>query len=289
MPERNEARKAFVAGWPIAHSLSPLMHSHWLATHGIEGTYEAVPVAPDGFGSFLASLSPRIWRGGNVTIPHKEAALAAAAWCDEEARAIGAANTLWFEGDRLHAANTDAYGFAANLDERAPGWARAETAVVLGAGGAARAIIHALLRRGFSRVSVINRTRERADELVRHFGTGAVAAGWDSLPAALAEAGLLVNTTSLGMEGQPRLDIDFSRAPRDVIVTDAVYVPLMTPILRAATAAGLAAVDGLGMLMHQGAPGFEKWFGVRPQVTAELRGLLVAELQRRQAQETAHA
>jgi shikimate dehydrogenase len=289
MPERNEARKAFVAGWPIAHSLSPLMHSHWLATNGIEGTYEAVPVAPDGFGSFLASLSPRIWRGGNVTIPHKEAALAAAAWCDEEARAIGAANTLWFEGGRLCAANTDAYGFAANLDERTPGWARAETAVVLGAGGAARAVIHAILQRGFAQVTVINRTRERADELVRHFGAGTTSAGWDRLPVALAEAGLLVNTTSLGMDGQPQLDIDLSLARRDLIVTDAVYVPLMTPILCAATAAGLAAVDGLGMLMHQGAPGFEKWFGTRPKVTPELRALLVGELERRQAQETAHA
>jgi shikimate dehydrogenase len=289
MPERNEARKAFVAGWPIAHSLSPLMHSHWLATNGIEGTYEAVSVAPDRFGSFLASLSPRIWRGGNVTIPHKEAALAAAAWCDEEARAIGAANTLWFEGGRLCAANTDAYGFAANLDERTPGWARAETAVVLGAGGAARAVIHAILQRGFAQVTVINRTRERADELVRHFGAGTTSAGWDRLPVALAEAGLLVNTTSLGMDGQPQLDIDLSLARRDLIVTDAVYVPLMTPILCAATAAGLAAVDGLGMLMHQGAPGFEKWFGTRPKVTPELRALLVGELERRQAQETAHA
>jgi len=280
--------KAFVAGWPVAHSLSPPMHRHWLAAHGIDGAYEAVPVAPGEFGSFVRSLSPETWRGGNVTIPHKEAALAAAAWCDDEAHAIGAANTLWFEAGRLHAANTDAYGFAANLDDHKPSWANVDSAVVLGAGGAARAVVHAVRKRGIARVTIVNRTPERAEELVSNFGKGAVALGWDGLPGALAEAGLLVNTTSLGMQGQPSLEIDLTAARRDLLVTDAVYVPLVTPLLRTAQAAGLGIVDGLGMLMHQGVPGFEKWFGVRPKVTPQLRALLVGELQRREKPDKAH-
>ncbi|MBN9073042.1 MAG: shikimate dehydrogenase [Rhizobiales bacterium] len=273
-----ETVKAFVCGHPIAHSRSPKIHGYWLKTYGIAGSYEAVDIAPEDFAAFAASLRERGYTGGNVTLPNKEAAFAAAMWRDDAAVAIGAANTLWFEDDRLCAGNTDAYGFAANLDDRAPGWERGKTAVVLGAGGSSRAVIHALKVRGFTDIRVVNRTVARAAELARHFGEGVAAHGLFALSEVLSDADLVVNTTSLGMKGEGELPADPGLIAQNAIVTDLVYVPLMTPFLAAAAAQGLKTVDGLGMLLHQAVPGFERWFGARPEVTAELRDRIVADL-----------
>ncbi len=272
------AARAFVVGHPIAHSRSPKIHGHWLARHGIAGSYEAVDVAPADFPGFLSGLRGAGFAGGNVTIPHKEAAHALAERRDEAAEAIGAVNTLWFEHGRLVGGNTDAHGFAANLDEYAPGWAENGPAMVLGAGGAARAVIHACLRRGISEIRVLNRTLARAEELAHRFGAGVSAHPLAAAAEFLPEAGLLINTTSLGMHGSSEIPVDPSVMPDRAIVTDIVYVPLETPLLAAARARGLKTVDGLGMLLHQAVPGFERWFGVRPEVTPELRAMIVADL-----------
>jgi shikimate dehydrogenase len=273
-----DTRKAFVCGHPIAHSRSPLIHGHWLKRYGIAGIYEAIDVAPEDFAVFAAGLRERGLVGGNVTIPHKEAAFAAVARRDAAAEAIGAVNTLWHEDSVLCGGNTDAYGFAANLDERAPGWDDGEDAVVLGAGGAARAVIHALAQRGFERIAILNRTLTRASELAEQFGAGTSAHGFDSAADLLGSADLVVNTTSLGMHGE-ELPVDLGLLPDHALVTDIVYVPLVTPLLAAAAARGLKTVDGLGMLLHQAAPGFERWFGVRPEVTAELRKIILADIE----------
>ncbi|MBZ9675214.1 shikimate dehydrogenase [Mesorhizobium sp. ES1-1] len=272
------ASKAFVTGHPIKHSRSPKIHGHWLAEHGIDGSYEAIDVAPADFAAFLATLRKNGYRGGNVTIPHKEAAFAQAGRRDDAAEQIGAVNTLWFEDGDLWGGNTDAHGFAANLDDHAPGWAANGPAVVLGAGGASRAVIHALKQRGVSDIRIVNRTLARAQELRDRFGAGVTAHGLEAIGELLSDAGLLVNTTALGMHGNEGLSADPGRLPSHAIVTDIVYVPLETPLLAAARSRGLATVDGLGMLLHQAVPGFKRWFGVRPQVTAELRALIVADL-----------
>ncbi|MFK8254054.1 shikimate dehydrogenase [Ancylobacter terrae] len=272
-------RRVCIIGHPVAHSRSPLLHGYWLRHYGIDGSYGREDVPPERIGDFLTGFAASGYVGANVTVPHKEAAFAAVAAADDVAQALGAVNTLWLENGRLVGANTDQHGFLANLDAGAPGWdTRATAAVVLGAGGAARAIVHGLLARGIARVAVVNRTPERAQALRARFGSGVEPAGWDDLPQLLAGAGLLVNTTSLGMKGQPPLDIDLSPLPADAVVSDAVYVPLETPLIRAARARGLATVDGLGMLLHQAVPGFERWFGIRPEVTTELRDLAVADL-----------
>jgi len=275
-----EVKKAFVVGHPIAHSRSPKIHGHWLRQYGIPGSYEAIDIAPDDVAAFLTSLSHRGFSGGNVTIPHKEAAFANAARRDDAAELIGAVNTLWLEDGALVGGNTDAYGFAANLDDYAPGWAGNGAAVVLGAGGAARAVVHALKERGVRDIRIVNRTLARAAELRDRFGAGITAHGapTDDL---LADAGLLVNTTSLGMagkEGGSDLPADPGRLPAHAIVSDIVYVPLETPLLAAARSRGLKTVDGLGMLLHQAVPGFERWFGRRPEVTSQLRAMVVADL-----------
>jgi shikimate dehydrogenase len=273
-------KKAFVTGHPIGHSRSPGIHGHWLREYGIAGSYEAIDVMPGDFSAFLASLPERGLSGGNVTIPHKEAAFAAVARRDEAAELIGAVNTLWFEDGVLVGGNTDAHGFAANLDEFAPGWARNGPAVVLGAGGAARAVIHALKQRGIGDIRVVNRTLARAEDLRDRFGAGVGAHG-KATPDLLADAGLLVNTTSLGMAGKgglADLPADPALLPAHAVVTDIVYAPLETPLLAAARARGLRTVDGLGMLLHQAVPGFERWFGRRPLVTPQLRALIVADL-----------
>ncbi len=272
------ARKAFVVGHPIAHSRSPKIHGHWLKRYGIDGSYAPLDVAPADFGDFLKGLAAGGFAGGNVTIPHKEAAFALAERRDEAAAAIGAVNTLWFEEGRLVGGNTDAHGFAANLDERAPGWAANGPALVLGAGGASRAVIHALKQRGVTEIRIVNRTMERARELADRFGAGVSAHPLAAAAEFLPETGLLINTTSLGMGGKGELPVDPSAMPDAAIVTDIVYVPLETPLLAAARARGLKTVDGLGMLLHQAVPGFERWFGIRPQVTPELRALIVADL-----------
>ncbi|TJV41412.1 MAG: shikimate dehydrogenase [Mesorhizobium sp.] len=271
-------KKAFVTGHPIKHSRSPKIHGHWLAKHGIDGSYEAIDVAPHDFAEFLATLQANGYRGGNVTIPHKEAAFALAGRRDQAAEEIGAVNTLWFEAGILWGGNTDSHGFAANLDDHAPGWASKGPAVVLGAGGASRAVVHALKERGVSDIRIVNRTLARAVELRDRFGAGVSAHGMAATGELLADAGLLVNTTALGMVGNEGLAADPALLPGHAIVTDLVYVPLETPLLAAARARGLKTVDGLGMLLNQAVPGFEHWFGVRPQVTAELRAIIVADL-----------
>lgn len=273
--------KAFVCGHPIAHSRSPLIHSHWLKSYGIDGSYTAIDVAPTDFAAFLSGLAAAGLRGGNVTIPHKEAAFAAVQRRDEAAEQIGAVNTLWFEDGVLWGGNTDAYGFAANLDHFAPGWAKGDVAVVLGAGGASRAIIHALKQRGFKDIRIVNRTVARAEQLANQFGAGITAHPQAATPELLGDASLLVNTTALGMHGNEGLPADPATLPGHAIVTDIVYVPLETPLLTAAKARGLKTVDGLGMLLHQAVPGFERWFGRRPEVTAELRNLIVADMDRK--------
>ena len=268
---------ACLIGWPAAHSRSPLIHHYWLRTLGIEGGYVIEAVPPDEFKDFVFRLSLRGFVGANVTLPHKEQALALSK-PDERARAVGAANTLWYEGGELRSTNTDIEGFINNLDACAPGWDRAEDALVLGAGGASRAVVFGLLERGIKRVHLANRTFDRARALADQFGTSVHPVAWEAIGEVLPRAGLLVNTTSLGMHGQPALAIDVGLLPRDAVVADLVYVPLETPLLAAARGRGLKVADGLGMLLHQAVRGFELWFGQRPQVTAELRALVEADL-----------
>jgi shikimate dehydrogenase len=271
------ATRAFVLGWPAGHSRSPLIHRFWLARHGIDGDYLREAVPPDSVGAFLASLAKRGYVGGNVTVPHKEAAFRACAELTEVARRLEAANTVWLEGGVLCGDNTDVYGFAANLDEYAPAWRSARSMLVLGAGGSSRAVIHAALQAGLA-VVVLNRTPARAMALAAHFGERVRAGGLDELPRMLPAADIVVNATSAGLGGSEALAVDWRAARPDAIVTDLVYVPLMTPFLGSAGERGLTIVDGLGMLLHQAVPGFERWFGVRPQVDAELRSLVTADL-----------
>ncbi len=245
---------------------------------GIVGDYRIEAVSPEALPGFLAELPGRGYVGANVTMPHKEQALALAQG-DIRARAVGAANTLWFDGGTLRATNTDVEGFVGNLDASAPGWERLNgDALVLGAGGAARAVLFGLLERGVSTIRLANRTRERADALARQFGERVQPIDWSEIGLALPGARLLVNTTSLGMKDQPPLDIDVGRLPADAVVADLVSVPLQTPLLLAAGARGLRTADGLGMLLHQAVGGFALWFGKRPAVTVELRGLVEADL-----------
>lgn len=276
-------RRVFVVGHPIAHSRSPLIHGHWLRQHEIPGSYERIAVAPEDFEAFFRRLPESGFVGGNVTIPHKEAAFALADTLTPRARAIGAVNTLVVGPDgRVSGDNTDAPGFAAHLDQSlGAGWPeRSGTALVLGAGGAARAVVVGLAARGLSRIAVANRTRARAEAVAALAPGIATAIAWDAIPALMPEVGLLVNTTSLGMAGHPPLAVDLDPLPAHAAVADIVYVPLETPLLAAARARGLVAVDGLGMLLHQAVPGFEAWFGVRPTVTEALRARLVADLPR---------
>lgn len=268
--------RAFVCGHPIAHSRSPLIHGFWLEQHGIDGSYERLDVAPLDFRGFLDDLRATGYAGGNVTLPHKEAAFSAVDGRDEAAEMIGAVNTLWFESGKLIGGNTDAYGFAAHLSASAPGWADGQTAVVLGAGGAARAIVHAIHKAGYKKICIVNRTLARAQELATRFGKSVSAHNWAEIPALLDRADLVVNTSSLGMTGQPPLDISLVPLPEGAIVSDIVYAPLKTDLLAAAEQRGLKAVDGLGMLLHQAVPGFERWFGVRPDVTDALRSHVLA-------------
>jgi shikimate dehydrogenase len=270
-------RAACLIGWPAAHSRSPLIHHYWLRTLGIEGGYLIEAVPPDDLRDFVLRLSLRGFAGANVTIPHKENVLALST-PDARAQAIGAANTLWFEDGELHSTNTDVEGFINNLDACAPGWDKADEALVFGAGGSSRAVVFGLIERGIKRVHLVNRTLTRAQVLAEKFGAAVQPAGWDQASALLPRARLLVNTTSLGMHGQGELDVDVGRLPDDAVVADLVYVPLETKLLAAAKARGLKTADGLGMLLHQAVRGFELWFGRRPQVTSELRAILEADL-----------
>jgi shikimate dehydrogenase len=275
--------KACVMGYPVAHSRSPMLHGYWLKTLGIAGFYEAAEVTEQDFPDFLRNLRTHGYVGGNITVPHKEAAFRSVDHADAAARAIGAVNTVWHEGDRLVGGNTDAFGFIAHLDASVPHWNEsADRAVVLGAGGAARAIVYALLDRGLA-VALVNRTIARARDLAIHFAMRASAHGFDELPQLLADADILVNATSLGMAGKPRLDIDLARLKPAAIVYDVVYVPLETELLKAARRHGHRTVDGLGMLLHQAVPGFARWFGATPAVTPELRALIESDIKAKAA------
>ncbi|OHV79180.1 shikimate dehydrogenase [Ensifer sp. LCM 4579] len=271
---------AFVTGCPVRHSRSPLIHGYWLKTFGIPGSYVAHEVTPEEFPGFMTALKEGTARfcGGNVTIPHKEAAFRLADRPDERAAELGAANTLWLQEGSICATNTDGLGFVANLDERAGGWDRTASAVILGAGGASRAVIQAVRDRGVKTIHVVNRTETRARELADRFGAAVHAQPMVALSEVMAGAGLFVNTTSLGMDGEPAPEIDFSPMAADAVVTDIVYVPLKTPLLRQAEAQGFRIVDGLGMLLHQAVPGFEKWFGRRPAVDEKLRQIIIDDM-----------
>jgi shikimate dehydrogenase len=268
---------AGVIGWPINHSRSPRLHGHWLARYGIAGHYVPMAVRPGELAAALAAQRQLGFRGTNVTIPHKEEALALASEVTEAARIIGAANTLVHlaEGG-FRADNTDGMGFLANLRQEAPSWdPRSGPALVLGAGGAARGVVWALLDAGAPEVRLANRSRERAIALRDSFGPRVVAIDWAEAAEAVAGAAVIVNTTSVGMGGEGDLPVSLDRAEAGALVTDIVYTPLVTPLLAAARARGLATVDGLGMLLHQAAPGFEAWFGRRPEVDAELRAAVL--------------
>jgi shikimate dehydrogenase len=284
VPDQTRARAACLIGWPAAHSRSPLIHHYWLRTLGITGGYSIEAVPPEGLAEFVLNLSAHGYIGANITIPHKERALLLTV-PDERARAVGAANTLWYDGGTLRSTNTDIEGFIHNLDACAPGWDGVEDALVLGAGGSSRAVLFGLLERGIKRVHLANRTAGRAQALADEFDAGSRARGvsiapiaWSEVGRILTRTGLLVNTTSLGMAGQPELDIDVGLLPSEATVADLVYVPLTTPLLAAARARQLRTAGGLGMLLHQAVRGFELWFGQRPDVTAELYGRVEADL-----------
>jgi shikimate dehydrogenase len=277
MSAMTKPRAACLIGWPAAHSRSPLIHHSWLRTLGIEGGYTIESVPPEDVAEFITHLAHHGFVGANVTIPHKERALVLS-MPDERAQAVGAANTLWYDGDTLRSTNTDIEGFLNNLDASAPGWDSAEDALVLGAGGSSRAVIFGLIERGIKRVHLANRTTGRAQALADQFGATVLPIAWEAIGEVLPRAGLLVNTTSLGMKGQPALEIELGTLPPHAVVADLVYVPLQTQLLAAARTRGLKTADGLGMLLHQAVRGFELWFGQRPEVTPELRALVEDDL-----------
>jgi shikimate dehydrogenase len=269
---------AGVIGSPIAHSRSPQLHRHWLQTYGVRGFYIPMDVASVDLGNVLRMLPKAGFVGVNVTIPHKEAVLGIADLITDRATLIGAANTLIFRSDgKIHADNTDGYGFLQNLKTGAPDWQpKAGPAVVLGAGGAARAVIVALLDAGVPRVVLTNRTRSRAEKLQSDFGNRVDVVDWVQAGNVLEDAALVVNTSSLGMVGHAEMRIPLDGLQRDTVVTDLVYNPLKTKLLEVAESKGCRTVDGLGMLLHQGVPGFERWFGPRPEVTESTRKAVLA-------------
>jgi shikimate dehydrogenase len=271
-------RAACVIGWPAGHSRSPLIHSYWIKQHGLTAEYRREAVPPEKFVEFIGSWGERGYVGANVTIPHKEAALKLSE-PDDRAEAVGAANTLWLEGGKLRSTNTDVEGFLENLDAATPRWdSGLESAIVLGAGGAARAVVFAILQRGAETVYVANRTFEKAEAFRARFGERVRPVRWEEVNGLLAGSQLLVNATSLGMAGQPELDIHVADLPPSAVVADIVYVPLETRLLAEAKRHGLRTADGLGMLLHQAVRGFSLWFGLKPVVTAELRALVEADL-----------
>jgi shikimate dehydrogenase len=276
-------RLAGIMGWPVGHSRSPLLHGFWLEETGIDGAYLPLPVRPDDIEQALRSLPVLGFRGCNLTIPHKQAALGVADRVDPLARRIGAANTIVVAPDgSLEASNTDAYGFRENLRESVPDWdPAAGPAIILGAGGSARAVVAALADAGVGEIRLINRTRSRAEAVAGDLATAAtriLVHSWDEANAVQDGAGLLVNTTSLGMAGEPALGLDLSPLPRSAPVVDIVYVPLETGLLASARRRGHPVVDGLGMLLHQGRPGFEAWFGAEVRVSRELRAAMLTTL-----------
>lgn len=284
----NPVGRLGVVGWPVAHSRSPLIHGHWLAEHGLPGRYELLPTAPDDLGDLVAALRSGEFIGCNITVPHKVNVAALLRVGDElqaSAQAIGAVNTLVaLPNARLRAINTDALGYLHNLQQTSPHW-RAESgpATVLGAGGAARAVVFALAEASSPELRIANRSIDKAQQLCTQMAaqfpaTRFVAIGWDQREAALLDAQLLVNTTDLGMLGQAPLDINLSPLPDTCVVSDIVYAPLITPLLKAAKSRGLHTSDGLGMLLHQASAAFEAWFGIRPTVSEALRAKVEATL-----------
>ena len=272
-------KKAFVIGHPIAHSQSPLIHQSWIAEHGLEASYEAIEIAPSDLAGLVARLRAGEFVGGNVTIPHKEAVMGLIDEVDPLARRIGAVNTLVADNGKIWGTNTDYIGFLANLDAQASGWDEAlGSAVVIGAGGASRAILAALVDRGVPRIELINRTLGRAQALADEFGPTIVPGPLSEIGSRMAGAGLLVNTSAVGMKGTQFNGLDLSPLAQGAVVTDIVYTPLITPLLAQARAEGFVSVDGLGMLLHQAVPGFRAWFGVAPAVTETLRNRVLAAL-----------
>lgn len=273
-------KRAFVIGHPIKHSRSPLIHGSWISAYGVDASYEAIDVAPADLPAFVQRLRDGEFVGGNVTIPHKEEVFALCDSVDPLAQKIGAVNTLVAQpGGKVHGFNTDFMGFLGNLDQNAPGWSDGlETALVFGAGGAARAVLVALQHRGIKKIHILNRTTDKAEALAKELGGPFIPGPMDACMALAPRAGLLVNTTSVGMHATRFEVMPIDLLPLAAIVTDIVYVPLVTPLLADAKAIGLRTVDGLGMLLHQAVPGFEAWFGVRPEVTSELRARIEATL-----------
>jgi shikimate dehydrogenase len=272
------APRACIMGHPVAHSRSPMLHGYWLRTLGIPGSYEFADVPPERFEAFFRGLAANGFVGGNITIPHKEAAFRLVDRRERAAESIGAVNTVWYEGGTLVGGNTDWRGIVESLDDIHPGWdASPGQVVVLGAGGSARASVFAFLERRYS-VAIVNRTPDRAEKLSEAFGSRAAAHGFDQLPQLLGQADVLINNTSLGMAGKPALEIDLGPLKKSAIVYDVVYVPLETELLKAAKRKGHRTVDGLSMLLYQAVVGFSHWFGVTPKVTAEQRALLEADI-----------
>ncbi len=277
MSAENKTIKAGVIGWPVEHSLSPRLHGYWLKEYGIDGTYNAIPVDPENVEGFIRRLADKGFAGVNVTVPHKETAFACVDETDDFAKRVGAVNTIVVGADgKLMGSNTDGFGFMENLKSGAPDWAPDQGPVtVIGAGGAARAIVTALLDAGAPLLRLVNRTGDRAEILATEIGGPVEVVPWEKRTAALIDAGLLVNTTTLGMAGAPPLDLDLGNLPASCVVTDIVYAPLITPLLAAAAERGNVTVDGLGMLLHQARPGFRQWFGVEPTVTAAQRAFVL--------------
>lgn len=278
--------KAFVCGWPVEHSRSPLIHGYWLREHEINGRYEKLAVSPEALEAFIENMKESGFVGGNVTIPHKEVVLKLVDRTDHAARAIGAVNTIWFEDSLIIGGNTDWSGFAENLDRYAAGWdsedCRIRGAMVLGAGGASRAVVYALKERGFRNIAIANRTETNAARIISDFGCPHPPLDLHNAASWPRDVSIFVNTTSLGMSGQPELpqglDSYLASLEANTLVTDIVYVPLQTPLIKMASEKGLKTVDGLGMLLHQAIPGFERWFGVKPAVSSELRNLVIKDL-----------
>ena len=266
------ARLAGVMGWPVAHSRSPRIHGYWLEEKGIDGAYLPLAVRPEALDAALAALPALGFLGCNLTAPHKEAALARMDSLSETARRIGAVNTVTVEDDgALRGDNTDGFGFISHLRQEAPGWEPASPVTVLGAGGAARAVVNALSAAGVAEIRLLNRSGARAAALAEEAGDTARPLPWGQREEALDGCGLLVNTTTLGQVGKPALDLALDRLPADAVVYDLVYAPLETDLLKSARARGHVTVDGLGMLVHQARPGFAAWFGAEAEVTVALR------------------
>ena len=274
------ALKACIIGDPVAHSRSPMIHNYWLRQLGIDGLYDHAHVTSEQLPSFISNIQSMGYVGANCTIPHKETIIKICDHVSDTAQALGAVNTIWFENDQLYGDNTDVTGFLHALNHSAPNWdKRTQKAVVIGAGGAARAIVYGLIKSGINQIYVVNRSLERAQILATQFGPQIIPVSFNGMPYALQNADLLVNTTSLGMKGQPPLEIDLSPLSPHATVNDIVYVPLETILIQQAKARCLTTIGGLDMLLYQAVPGFERWFGVRPVVSDKLRQLIQNDIE----------